>query len=199
MWHANSGVNRRKDSSVRTWRSTSWQPLQRGLPFQQRDERGWSAEQKKGDGVMRCFCFWSPFMTVRPWSCLKGGNFMWKIVVLRQLSVPEMMEETSSEAIDTMSGCKICLLLSVGTNREHLFVLINESAHLNAHFFDLCCRTQANILWNEWPLTYWHYLMSSSSLKRSWGFILFFKGVHVLNVPLKLVQVPFEVRLRVQL
>lgn len=46
---------------------------------------------------------------------------MWKIVVLRQLSVPEMMEETSFEAIDTMSGCKICLFLSVGTDWEHLF------------------------------------------------------------------------------
>lgn len=59
---------------------------------------------------------------------------MWKIVVLRQLSMPEMMEETSFEAIDTMSGCKICLLPSVGSSWEHLFVLINESAHLNRHF-----------------------------------------------------------------
>lgn len=31
---------------------------------------------------------------------------MWKIVVLGQLSVPEMMGETSFGAIDTMSGFK---------------------------------------------------------------------------------------------
>lgn len=190
MWHANSGVNRRKDSSVGTWRNTSWQPLQRGLPFQQRDERGWSAEQKKGDGVMRCFCFWTLFMTVRPWSCLKGGNFMWKIVVSRHLSVPEMMEETLFGEIDTMSGCKICLLLSVGTSWEHLFVLINESAHLNAH---------ANILWNEWPLTYWHYLMTSSKMKKDMRLHFIFKGANVLTVALKLVQIPSDIRVRVQL
>lgn len=39
---------------------------------------------------MRCFCFWSPFMTVRPWSRLNRGNFCLKTVVSRQLSVLEV-------------------------------------------------------------------------------------------------------------
>lgn len=128
--------------------------------------------------------FLKPFHDCQTMKLSEGGNFMWKIVVLRQLSMPEMMEETPFQAIDTMSGCKICLLLSVGTSWEHLFVLINESAHLNAHFFDLSCRNQANILWNEWPLTYWHYLRLH----------FLFKGVHMLNVPLKLIQIPFDIR-----
>lgn len=37
--------------------------------------------------VIRCFCFWSPFMTVRPWSHLSWALFWLEIVVSRQLSV----------------------------------------------------------------------------------------------------------------
>lgn len=38
------GQNRRKDSSVRTWRNISWQLLQRGLPFQQQGWHSWSGK-----------------------------------------------------------------------------------------------------------------------------------------------------------
>ena len=69
------GVNRRKDSSVRTWRSTSWQPLQRGLPFQQQDEHRWSGKQEKG--VM----LWGAFVS-EPLSWLSDHGAVWMQAIL---------------------------------------------------------------------------------------------------------------------
>lgn len=48
------------------------------------------ASNRKEMMVMRCFCLWTLFMTVMPWSRLNRGNFLLKIVVFRQFSVPEM-------------------------------------------------------------------------------------------------------------
>ncbi len=45
------------------------------------------ASERKEMMVMRGFCFWTRFVTVRPWSRLNRGNFLLKVVVLRQLSV----------------------------------------------------------------------------------------------------------------
>lgn len=39
------------------------------------------ASKRKEMMVMRCFCFWALFMTVRPWRCLNRGNFFcWKLL-----------------------------------------------------------------------------------------------------------------------
>lgn len=53
--------------------------------------------------VMRCFCFWTPFVTVRPQSCLNGGNFMWKVVVLKQLS----LQELKKPHLDRLTLCQV--------------------------------------------------------------------------------------------
>lgn len=104
MWHANSGGQIEENIPLSGHEGTPHDSCFRGgCHFNSGTSIADLASKRKEMMVMRCLCFWTLFMTVRPWTCLNRGNFMLKIVVLRQLSVLEM----KSPHFNWLTSCHI--------------------------------------------------------------------------------------------